>query len=143
MDNPTLLGSKGIVGRSICVVAQDPRGPSETFIRDHITRLPGKVFFLYGWRPMIGSRPALSAPRRLLYRAGRELLGHSLERMITGAYIQAFRKCRAAAVLAESGPTGVAMLKACRMANVPLVVHFHGYDATIKTGLEQYTVRLS
>ena len=32
-------------------------------------------------------------------------------------------------VLAEFGGMGVAMVDACALANVPLVVHFHGIDA--------------
>lgn len=123
---------------TVCIVAEATPAPSETFIRDHIERLPGRVVFLHGWMPKVGSRPALSLPRRLLYRAGRELLGHSPDRVVAGAYAQAFRKCRAAAVLAEYGPSGLMVLKACRRASVPLVVHFHGYDASVKTLLERY-----
>src|SRR5262249_12100803 len=32
-------------------------------------------------------------------------------------------------VLAEYGPTGVSVMDACRYARIPLVVHFHGFDA--------------
>jgi len=32
-------------------------------------------------------------------------------------------------VLAEYGPTGVSVMDACRYACIPLVVHFHGFDA--------------
>src|SRR5690606_12856109 len=32
-------------------------------------------------------------------------------------------------LLAEYGPMGDALVSACRDAKVPLVVHFHGYDA--------------
>jgi glycosyltransferase involved in cell wall biosynthesis len=40
-----------------------------------------------------------------------------------------FRKRGVAVVLAEYGVTGVELLGPCRSAGVPLVVHFHGYDA--------------
>jgi len=42
------------------------------------------------------------------------------------------------AVLAEYGPTGVAVMDACRNARVPLVVHFHGFDAHYKPAVEAY-----
>jgi colanic acid/amylovoran biosynthesis glycosyltransferase len=41
-------------------------------------------------------------------------------------------------VLAEYGPTGVAVLDSCHDAGVPLVVHFHGYDAHSIPVLEEY-----
>lgn len=43
-------------------------------------------------------------------------------------------------VLAQYGPTGVAMLKPCGLANVPLVTHFHGFDATLKPVLTKYAM---
>jgi glycosyltransferase involved in cell wall biosynthesis len=42
------------------------------------------------------------------------------------------------AVLAEYGPTGVAVMEACRKAQVPLIVHFHGFDAHHKPILDSY-----
>jgi len=47
----------------------------------------------------------------------------------TKALSRFFRKERVRAVLAEYGPTGVALMDACVEARVPLIVHFHGYDA--------------
>jgi glycosyltransferase involved in cell wall biosynthesis len=40
------------------------------------------------------------------------------------------RTNRVDVVLAEYGQTGVAILPACRLAGIPLVVHFHGHDAS-------------
>ncbi|MCG8553130.1 MAG: glycosyltransferase [Desulfobacterales bacterium] len=41
-------------------------------------------------------------------------------------------------VLAEYGPTGVAMLNPCELARIPLVTHFHGFDATLRPVLAKY-----
>jgi glycosyltransferase involved in cell wall biosynthesis len=123
---------------SLCIVAEKPPGVSETFIQDHIDKLPGRVVFLHGWRPMLGSQPVLPFVRRLLYSVGRRLLRHHPDRAITGAYAYAFRKHGAAVVLAEYGPSGVMVLEACRVAGIPLVVHFHGYDASRRDVLEEY-----
>jgi glycosyltransferase involved in cell wall biosynthesis len=49
-----------------------------------------------------------------------------------------FRKHRVDAVLAEYGPTGVAVMEACRRASLPLIVHFHGYDASDQRILAEY-----
>lgn len=40
-------------------------------------------------------------------------------------------------VLANYGPTGVALLPVCRALSIPLVVHFHGYDAHMKCIIEE------
>jgi hypothetical protein len=40
------------------------------------------------------------------------------------------------AVLAEYGMTGVAIQKVCERLNIPLFVHFHGYDATNRLVVE-------
>lgn len=123
---------------TVCIVSEEPPTITETFIQAHIDRLPARVIFLHGLKPRIGSRNALSMPRQLLYKVGREFLGHSLNRMLTAAYSEAFRRCRAIAVLAEYGPSGAMVLDACRRAEVPLVVHFHGYDASVKAVLNEY-----
>ena len=41
-----------------------------------------------------------------------------------------FEKHHTKAVLAEFGPMGCLLARACDEANVPLYVHFHGYDAS-------------
>jgi glycosyltransferase involved in cell wall biosynthesis len=51
------------------------------------------------------------------------------------------RRRKTDVVLAEYGPTGVAMMGPCEIAGVPLVVHFHGYDAYRYDLLEQYGMR--
>jgi glycosyltransferase involved in cell wall biosynthesis len=64
-----------------------------------------------------------------------------LEREITSAYIAAFRRHNAKAVLAEYGTTGVLTVEACRRLGIPLVVHFHGFDASVRSVLEEYAAR--
>jgi glycosyltransferase involved in cell wall biosynthesis len=41
-------------------------------------------------------------------------------------------------VLVQYGPAGIAMLSVCRKANIPLVVHFHGFDASHLPTLQKY-----
>jgi glycosyltransferase involved in cell wall biosynthesis len=56
----------------------------------------------------------------------------------TMALVETFRKRRIDVVLAEFGPTGVLVGNACRIAGLPLVVHFHGYDATRHKTLTEF-----
>jgi colanic acid/amylovoran biosynthesis glycosyltransferase len=45
---------------------------------------------------------------------------------------------RAEVTLAEFAPVGARLVRPCRIAQVPLVVHFHGYDAYDRRTLEKY-----
>jgi glycosyltransferase involved in cell wall biosynthesis len=47
------------------------------------------------------------------------------------AYEKLFRRYRPCAVLAEYGTTGVGVMAASCSASIPLIVHFHGYDASL------------
>jgi glycosyltransferase involved in cell wall biosynthesis len=69
----------------------------------------------------------------MLFRTG-------IERETTAAYIKVFRDHRADAVLAEYGATGVRVGDACRRLGIPLIVHFHGFDASVRSLLEQHAV---
>lgn len=121
----------------ICVVTPYEPVASETFIRAHVERMPARTVLVHSWPPTIAQQTALSLPERVAYKLGRMLFGHELQRETTAAYVKAFRRHRAAAVLAEYGTTGVLVMEACRKLEIPLVVHFHGYDASVRDVLEE------
>jgi len=124
--------------RSLCVVTPYLPSPTETFIRGHIEDLPARVVLVHGWRPSIGDQPILSGPRLAVYKLWRTLTSAGLDSETTAAYLQAFRRHNVEAVLAEYGEMGVLAGEACRLAGVPLIVHFHGYDASVHSVLEQH-----
>ena len=118
----------------ICIVSPKRNVYSETFIRAHIERLPAKVTLLYG-----GYFPQYQDDDRLLISSSMPLrLSRAIARRVfrlSGRYFQQsalkrfLLKNGVSAVLAEYGPTGVAVMEVCKEAGVPLIVHFHGYDA--------------
>jgi colanic acid/amylovoran biosynthesis glycosyltransferase len=71
--------------------------------------------------------------RRIILKAAKSPL--SLEE---DAFARSLRREKVDCVLAEYGPTGVGVLNICRTLNLPLLVHFHGYDASKHQILEQY-----
>jgi glycosyltransferase involved in cell wall biosynthesis len=115
---------------TLCIVTPYPPSLTETFIRAHAERLPIRTIVVQGWRPSIGDRPVLSWPRLAYHKLARTILRTDLERERTSAYLKVFREHDVVAVLAEYGDCGVWCAEACRRAGVPLVVHFHGYDAS-------------
>lgn len=73
---------------------------------------------------------ALRADKALARRMPTRLRERSLARFL--------RQNRIDVVLAEYGPTGVTVRHACAAAKIPMVVHFHGYDAYHRATLDQY-----
>jgi len=113
----------------LLVIPSDPV-VSETFIVAHINRLPARVVPVSGFLPRIDGRPVLSWPERALYRAWRGISRSGTD-SATRAYLKVFRQHRPFAVLAEYGVMGVNVMKACETAAIPLIVHFHGFDASM------------
>ncbi len=131
-------------GRPICIAQPRVGLLTETFIEAHVQGLPGPVVRLHGepfplWdgdgRPL--ASPLGGAVRRVVARAlglEPERLDQALVRALgplarDRALARSLRRLRVSVVLAEYGPTGVALARACGLAQIPLVVHFHGYDA--------------
>jgi glycosyltransferase involved in cell wall biosynthesis len=122
----------------LCVACPTPPAYSETFIAAHIQRLPFTNRLLYGaplprfdehGRNLLGPLDLLRGVRRIAPGAvGRtaEGLRRRWHRRVIASHLV---RTHTRAVLAEFGPTGAAMVSCCRRAGVPLVVHFHGYDA--------------
>jgi glycosyltransferase involved in cell wall biosynthesis len=73
----------------------------------------------------------------MVYKVRRRLLGAGTRNETTAAYMAAFSRSRAHVVMAEYGPTGVATMEACRELDIPLIVHFHGYDASVHEVLDE------
>ena len=146
---------------NICIIHPNKFAYSETFIHNHIRYLPANVHALYGGLMSgemrvsmdLESDPLLVPPfyRRaeklmnIFLRFGKHLdastshdLSKKLSPVTTGYLSKYFIKHKIHAVLAEYGPTGSAIMEACQKARVPLIVHFHGYDAHLKDLTDAY-----
>ena len=114
---------------------------SETFLRAHAELLPFDTTVVHfdGSLPCVNHNPILSQslPNRAYRKLKRELAGRAWDWEVTEALVKAF-KAHAEVVLAEFGPIGVRCCEAARLADVPLVVHFHGFDASIYNVIEQH-----
>jgi len=120
---------------SVCIATPYLPTFSETFICDHIERLPCKTIALYGEWPLssVDGRPIVPKAYRALARLIPPLAP------IRDALLTSFlKKARVSVVLAEYGTTAIPLLKPCIRAGIPLVVHFHGYDAYNHDVLEQH-----
>ncbi len=132
---------------NICVVVPENNVYSETFIRAHIERLPGKVSFVYG-----GLFPSRKSNGDLLLPAPgfAEWVKRSLfsrlfksnfdeEQLKKKAFRDFLKENSIDAVLAEYGPSGARVVDDCVQAGAACIVHFHGFDAYQYTTLEKFS----
>jgi len=127
----------------VCIIGRATSAYSETFIRAHIERLPAEVKVLYGgWLPLYteDDRPLISTSlfRRGIRFALRRFHRSDPLRSRTVALRRFIRAERIQAVLAEYGPTGVSVMEACEIERIPLIVHFHGFDAHQRETLQTF-----
>ncbi|EMI21543.1 glycosyl transferase, group 1 family protein [Rhodopirellula maiorica SM1] len=115
---------------------------SETFIRAHNESIPGVAVVVHteAGLPSINGRPALLQDwfSRVSRKLSRLVTRQEWNWEVDEAHRNVFRKFRINVVLAEYGLSGVRVLEACRSSGTPLVVHFHGYDATKRDVLDRY-----
>jgi colanic acid/amylovoran biosynthesis glycosyltransferase len=128
-------------GTRLAIFAPGRDSYSETFIRAHIDRLPGTVEVLRGDEfPTLGPTGDALFPlrRRAFHRLLAAGFGSDRRDLKTATLARLLRHRRYDVALAEYGPTGAAVANACQRARVPLVIHFHGYDAFTDRVLNGY-----
>lgn len=133
--------------KNICIIYPNKTSSSESFIHTHISELPCNVFKLYGgWFPTLRDNdiPLIQnsgVEKFSLVKRGLTKLklrnSYSYRHQQEEAFLKFLQDNKIDAVLAEYGLTGVAVMDACEKANVPLIVHFHGFDAYVKKVLEE------
>ena len=123
---------------NLCVASPIESAYSETFIHMQFERLPC-VLRIHGGpvasETIPGGPIALGkSPAGLLDLLW--ALGSTANRQTTlqtREMQRRLRRRRVDVVLANYGRTGVALLPLCRELSIPLVVHFHGYDAHMES----------
>jgi len=141
----------------ICNIQTSRQTYSETFIREKIKRIPAEVIIVYFRQgkpvfsedgklilPVYGKilssllAKVFSVPLERLYKILWRFLPQWFRDRTLAAYL---KKNKFDIVLVEYGMTGLAIMNACERANIPFVVHFHGYDAYKHECLQRYSDR--
>ena len=127
---------------NLCIIKPNRSSFSETFIQAHIENLAGNKKVLYG-----GTFPVYDHEGNFLIRSYWSILSYLIKkRLFKQDNIIELNKALSDyliaqnidVVLAEYGMVGAKVMAACRMANVPLVIHFHGADAHHRPTIEKY-----
>jgi glycosyltransferase involved in cell wall biosynthesis len=126
--------------RTVCLASRRRMAISETFIRDHLRHLPASRWLVGGAGELKRDKddlPVGSVLERAL-AAGLTEFGHVGQRIDARGIARYLQREHVDVVLAEFGPVAVDYMDACKAAGVPLVAHFHGYDAYKRVILTQY-----
>lgn len=122
--------------KTLAIFSPNQNAYSETFIQAH-KKLPFNIKYYYGgFLPTQledkGSLYQFNVPQKIKIRTNKyfNLSEHAL--------INSLKKEKIDCVLVEYGPTACSVLKIIKYLKLPLVVHFHGYDASVKNVLKQY-----
>lgn len=115
----------------LAILSPNENAYSETFIQSQKQHLSGNIFYYYGGQ----------LPRKLeghgsiiiKYAGLKRKLGFIENDTRLASLKRSFKKNKIDVVLAQYGPTGNAICQACKALDIPLVVHFHGYDASVKS----------
>ncbi|HJT66297.1 MAG TPA: glycosyltransferase [Pyrinomonadaceae bacterium] len=127
----------------VCVISPQENAYSQTFVRAHKELLPAQIRSLYAsdyenvsdeHGPLV-RRTLAPRLRRAVLRRSLNLDHNYFQQQALEQYLV---KNEVNAVLAEFGPTATLIMDACRKVGVPLIAHFHGFDAYRQRTLETY-----
>lgn len=125
----------------IALISPSLTSTSESFIERHKDIMPYETIHYYeGSLPLSNEqegRLIKSTFDKVYYRV-RAKLDKQLD-FNELALFDSLKKKKITLVYAEYGPTAVALLAVCQRLNLPMIVNFHGYDATTKKVISNYS----
>lgn len=108
---------------------------SESFIQAQKKGLEGTIFYYYG-----GSLPThleehgeLLSTRGLLFNKIKRKLRFTTFSLRELAFISSLKEKKIQVVFAQYGTTSNRIVNICKHLNIPLITHFHGYDASVNS----------
>ncbi len=129
---------------NIAILSPNKDAYSETFINAHKSLLSGNIYYLYGglvpskYEHCNKNKYVACKLLRFFYKGLEFILKKEFyfeEKMNLSRFL---KKHKIDIVLAEYGLTGGECLEPCKKNNIPIIVHFHGYDASQNEVLSTY-----
>ncbi|WP_417887301.1 glycosyltransferase family 4 protein [Zunongwangia sp.] len=120
---------------NIAILSPSQNAYSETFIQAHKNHLDGNIFYYYGDSKNIrleGEGSINKNSKALFYKLKRKLFKKKYSWYFNQLLIDSLKRNKIDVVLAEYGTTAEMCLKPIKELNIPLIIHFHGYDASKK-----------
>ncbi|WP_370479354.1 glycosyltransferase [Tamlana flava] len=120
---------------NIAMVAPSLNAYSETFIRAQKERIKANVFYYFGgFLPLYLENYGRLTDRFVTFRMNlKRKLGIQINDTEEKSFVYSLKKNNIQLVLAQYGPTANRVADICKSLNIPLITHFHGYDASVET----------
>ena len=112
---------------------------SETFIQAHKKYLKDNVFYYYGNGQSIKLEHEvnlISSLWKLLLRIEKKILGKPSHYLWSKPILKSLKRHNINSVLVEYGTHAYSLLPVLSRLKIPVVVHFHGYDASMTEAIE-------
>lgn len=125
---------------NIAILSPSQNAYSETFIQAHKNLLDGNVFYYYGSlnnMKLEGKGALLKGKKRLLLKAVDKVKG-DLYNAEKQAFLRSLKNNSIDVILAEYGTTAALFIDVIKESKTPLVIHFHGYDASKHETINQF-----
>jgi glycosyltransferase involved in cell wall biosynthesis len=125
---------------NIAIFSPSQNPYSETFIQAHKNYLKGNIFYYYGRRNIqLESHPPLATKwQRRFLSLKKRLLKKPSNFIDESVLLNSLKRHKIDVVLVEYGSHAHFVLDSIRKAGLPLVVHFHGYDASVREVVEAH-----
>lgn len=120
---------------NIALLSPSKNPYSETFIQAHKNLLAGNVFYYYGTKGGIrleSQSQLVSKTKRLQFKVYQKLFKKPYSYTNNRSVLQSFKENKIDVVLVEYGNHAFQLKEVLVDSKLPFVVHFHGYDASIK-----------
>ncbi|WP_158655130.1 glycosyltransferase [Flavivirga eckloniae] len=125
---------------NIAILTPNLNAYSETFIQAHKTLLHGCVKYYYGSannQHLEGEGLIFKGLGRYIGKAINVIKKQPL-RAESKALVKSWKKNKIQVILAEYGTTAAMYIDAIKTSKLPLIIHFHGYDATVTETINSF-----
>ncbi|WP_051315448.1 glycosyltransferase family 4 protein [Algoriphagus terrigena] len=126
---------------NICFTSPSKNVYSETFIQNLKKSIDGNIFNCFGFFPVESEDGELKNPSsapliiKALYKLG--LIRIPLRELYLESYL---KRKRIQLIIANYGPSGAELSEISERLGISLIVHFHGYDASVEKVIQNYIV---
>jgi glycosyltransferase involved in cell wall biosynthesis len=115
---------------------------SETFIQAHKNYIKvDKLYYIYGGSfqnmHVESERQLIKPKKQFLLKGIAKLSSKNYKDVLENEAVKRLKALKVNVALVEYGNHAMKLLSVLKKANLPFVVHFHGYDASVKTIIEQ------
>ncbi|RXP52921.1 glycosyltransferase [Lutibacter sp. HS1-25] len=126
--------------KNIAIISPNQNAYSETFIQAQKKYLKGNVFYYFGGAiptQLEGGSLKLTRFDRFVFKIQKKFKQTNLS-LNEFALVKSFQQQNISVVLAQYATTAHHLIRVCKLLNLPLITHFHGYDASIHRVLKAH-----